>query len=298
MLDPEKAGDALDWVINSPLLLSAPVEPKLWELEASQTLIAETKNDPSKLLQYLTTAKRKNLGTLFEKLVFFWLENLPEVRVIGTNIQIRDEKTTYGELDLLFEYEGTLYQWELAIKFYACDGDPEDEADWLGPLRRDNLKRKLDRLFDHQMQISLEDYAKPTLDDLGLSNVQIHTYPFVKGCLYDPVDKQSGIRPERMSDMGLKGQWVTLGDFENTIINQRLDHPSSYCILEKKDWLSPILKGEWKDFSIEQFVKTMTDIFDKNSTPKQVAFLINKHGEHIQQTLFIMPDTWTLQNRV
>ncbi len=297
MLTPDKAADALDWVINSPLLLSAPVQPKLWELDTSRDVIEEVRLDPSPLLQFLKSAKRQNLGTLFESLVFYWLDQLPEVQILTTNLQIRDDKTTYGELDLLFEYAGQIYQWELAIKFYACDGDPLNEADWLGPLRRDNLKRKLDRMFDHQMKVSKLEQAAPILNKLNVDGNDLNVFPFVKGCLYDPISNGVQKRPIRISDNSLKSYWISLQEFTSADIDKRLDFPTVFSVLEKKDWLSPVKSEDWQDYSAVNLQNIITNMFEQNATPKLVAF--GKDHTHTELSrIFIMPDDWSSLNRI
>jgi len=292
MVSSANTAEALEWVITSPFLLKGEISPNLWSLPASQQLIEETYQNPAPLNQFLTTRKRKNLGSMFEYLVFYWLENLPEVRVIGHNLQLRDEKNTYGEIDALFEYEGQVYQWELAIKFYACDGAPEDEVNWLGPLRRDNLKRKLDRLLDFQLHHFKEPYARPLLDELNLTADQIQSYPFVKGCLYSPHTTQKIVLPPRLSANGLHRQWLPLSQLTPFL---RASDISQFAILTKADWLASVSLDYWQALTPANLTGQLAALFEDNPTPRQVA--LGHDGTELSRP-FIMPDSWATLPRI
>ncbi len=185
----------------------------------------------------------------------------------------------------------------MAIKFYACDGDPLNEADWLGPLRRDNLKRKLDRMFDHQMKICKLEEATPTLIKLNVNSSDLSVFPFVKGCLYDPISCGAQKRPTRISDGSLKSYWISLQEFTSANIDKKLDFPTVFSVLEKKDWLSPVKSEDWQDYSAANLYKIMTDIFEHNPTPKLVAFGKNNTRTELSR-IFIMPDDWSSLDRI
>ncbi|MBO6824668.1 MAG: DUF1853 family protein [Sneathiella sp.] len=291
MASSANIAEALEWVITSPFLLKGKVEPDLWSLPESQELITRVRHDPAPLNAYLAKRKRKNLGSLFEYLTFYWLENLPDVRVIGHNLQLRDEKNTYGEIDLLFEYAGHIYQWELAIKFYACDGTPEDEANWLGPLRRDNLKRKLDRLLDFQLHHLNEPYAQTLLSDLGISDRPIQCFPFVKGCLYSPHSSTEIILPPRLAPDGLHGKWLPLHHLDSYLSEWKISH---FAILTKADWLNSVPDDKWQATEMK-LTEALNQIFNENPTPRQVAL---KAGDVEIARPFIMPDSWSSLPRV
>jgi uncharacterized protein len=284
------AGD-LKWVIQAPFLTRQIPQPALWELPQSRDLIIQLENDPSLLQTYLKSLKRHNLGSYFEGLVYFWLEQLDDVNVIGTNLQVRDKIKTYGEIDVLFNYRGCLYHWELSVKYYACLNNPTEEQNWVGPLKKDNLKRKMDRLFDHQLPLPYQPYSQGLMKTLGLADKKAQSYPFVKGRLF--WDNRAGCRANNLPNrINPAGQFSTWTDLTNhlTIIPEDTEF---YTILPKERWFSTANLDDWVAYDDIGLQKACLATFENHLAPFQII-LSQKNGSEIIEISrhFMMPDHW------
>lgn len=283
---PYLAGD-LEWVIFSPSLTHAIASPDLSSLPQSRDIIEQVRKNPSELQAFLQTMKRQNLGAYFEYLVIFWLKKLDTVTVIATNLQVQAPKRTVGEFDILFGYQGRHYHWELAVKFYANTGDGLKENLWVGPLKKDNLKKKLDRLFDHQLTLSECPEGKQTLADVGIETV--HSSPFVKGMLFDKKQTTQfpSNLPKRVSTTCSLRQWFYIHDLS-------INGASHYCFLTKPRWISFPEKEDWIKLDSVSAIRTqLNQQFSKFPHPIMVAFGLQQNSQIKElNRLFVMPENW------
>ncbi len=281
----------LEWVISAPFLLKSPPEPALAALPETGELLARLTADPAPLLAYLEATGPLNLGRYFERLMIFWLENLPAVTLLGSNIRISDDKRTLGEIDLLFLYGAVAYHWELAVKFYLNIGDGGNEASYMGPMLKDRLDRKLDRLFGHQITLPERAATKSTLLRLGIETVL--SQPFVKGCLFHPLARlrTAPQLPDRIAPDSLSGHWLTLPEIESAAL-PRFDH---FLLLEKKRWITPwFYRGEAISGCPERLATAMQAAFEQRSAPQLVALFRDEGREILANAgrYFITPGTW------
>ncbi|MEH6494303.1 MAG: DUF1853 family protein [Pseudomonas marincola] len=287
---PYVASD-LEWVISSPLLTKARPEFDLASLPETAALLVSVKDNPDPLIEFLTGMKRYNLGTYFEHLVFYWLSNIAPVTVLATNLQIRDETKTHGELDLLFSYAGEVNHWELAIKFYASTATSELEENWVGPLKKDNLKRKLDRLFDHQLPLCTTEVAKKTLDLSEIKSGPIKSSPFVKGVLFEKAKTTEAktTLPGRVAEDCEIQFWCTISDLQANLA----DDIDRYCILPKMRWMSRLLDTDWRIWDGRNTHQALTEILIKTNRPQYIAFG-KSGGDRVieQRRIFVMSEDW------
>jgi len=280
----------LEWVIFSPSLLKKEITPNLALHAQSRKIVEDAQRNPENLLNFIKTMKRQNLGTYFEHLVFYWLECLDDVHVIGTNMQIFSGKETIGEIDVLFDYKNQVYHWELSVKFYANIGSGFVEDKWVGPLKKDNLERKLSRLFNHQLPLCHSEYATNLLTTLKSNDVK--SYPFVKGMLFDHAEKRhkTSHLPKRISTKCLLSFWCMLDDLPLQLTAQT----SHYCALSKQHWISTLNKNDWiQRNSEDQILLDLKSIIDRNSLPVIVALAKTKNQKILEtQRIFVMPNDW------
>jgi len=287
---PYVASD-LEWVISSPLLTKTRPEFDLASLPETAALLTSVRDNPAPLIEFLTGMKRYNLGTYFEYLVFYWLSNISPVSVLATNLQIRDETKTHGELDLLFSYAGEVNHWELAIKFYANTATSGLEENWVGPLKKDNLKRKLDRLFDHQLPLCTTEVAKKTLSLSNIKSEPIKSSPFVKGVLFEKTKTTEAktLLPGRIAEDCEIQFWCTISDLQANLT----DNINRYCILPKMRWMSRLRDIDWRVFGCPNAHQALTEIVLDANRPQYVAFGKFDGDDVVEQRrIFIMPDNW------
>ena len=278
----------LQWVITSPFLLKDRPEPNLANHPETAVLLARLTADPSPLLGHLATMPRSNLGRYFEQLVIFWLGNLPSVEIIGSNIRVYRDKRSLGELDLVFTQGGWAYHWELAIKYYLNIGSGREEADFVGPLQKDNLARKLPRMYDHQLALPKWPETLEKLDALGIGEISSH--PWVKGRLFHPFGAGKRHLPERIAKDSLSGDWLTIGELQSP----RFQAVDRFLPLAKKRWITPeFYAGETAEGGPGDLADHLMRQFLSRPAPELVAL---SNGSRTERC-FIAPDGWPVLSR-
>lgn len=276
--------DDLNWVIRSPFLTKDNVQPALWDLPETAEILAHLVKNPDHILPNLEKQKRHNLGTYFETLVFYWLENLSCVEIVASNLQIRTPERTLGELDLLFKYEGDLYHWELSVKFYSLIGDGEDEFQWVGPLKKDTLGRKLNRLYDHQIPLIQTREARALLTTHTDITQGIQSFAFVKGVLYK--GSITATLPKRINPNCTVHNWHRAED----ITPEKFADFTHYVPLRKLQWMICPSEALWQPLTD---VTMICDLVEKNGMPTLFAFATQHPGGiHEVARDFIMPLGW------
>lgn len=279
----------LEWVINSPFLLKDTPTPDLASHPETAALLARVQDDPEPLLSHLAATPRLNLGRYFEQLVIFWFDNLPSVRMIGSNIPIYREKQSLGEIDLAFLYEDQAWHWELSVKFYLNIGSSMEETHFVGPMLKDTLKRKLDRLYGYQLLLPTHTETAAVLGLYGIGDVT--SLPWVKGCLFYPVGNAHPEPPARISEKGLSGRWYSRESLEDTPLPE-FDH---FLILEKKRWITPYFyPGETTAGKKSDLLAEIVTAFERRPIPYLVHLMRDEGAETLTSLgqIFITPGGW------
>jgi hypothetical protein len=279
----------LEWVIHSPFLLQDIPAPNLSDHPETEALLAALRTDPEPLLTHLAGTPRLNLGRYFEQLVIFWLENLPSVNLIGSNIPIFRKKQSLGEIDLVFLHEGRAWHWELSVKFYLNIGSPAEEADFVGPMQKDTLKRKLDRLYDHQILLPSYQETRAVLRSRGIEEIASH--PWVKGCLFYPAGDISPRKPGRILDKSLSGIWHPADRLTHSSL-PAFDH---FLILEKKRWITPsFYPEEATTGDLPVLLQSLDQAFKTRRIPYLVHLFQDDGAEMLTSLgqIFVTPESW------
>lgn len=141
----------LEWILNTPSLLQG--SDQLFDPASLTTLDTGAIKPPPNTLKNARMAK---LGHYFEFLVKTLFEAHPDYRILADNRVISEQRRTLGELDLLLEYQpsGQILHLELALKFYLfVPGTQTPDQAWVGAGLHDFLHLKLQRLWEHQLQL-------------------------------------------------------------------------------------------------------------------------------------------------
>ena len=174
------------------------------------------------------------VGRYFESLHLSLLERETH-QVLATNVVFYHERQTLGELDVLYHRRipnqgpETIHR-EIAVKYYLCFSGQSEPSDWLGPLKRDRLDLKLDRLI--KKQLPLPSIATqlgvwpPALPQPSRHEVLLLGAFFPHWTT--PDHRPTGAHP--LVDAGF---WATSDDFRNDFDGQ------DWVILVKPWWLSP-----------------------------------------------------------
>lgn len=233
-------------------------------------------------ISYLIEKHRTPLGRYFEALVQTVISLSSQVVRNHTNIIVMDGKRTAGEFDLLYE---TLDGWihlELATKFYIGVNEAEDLNQWYGPLARDTLGRKLDKLYNHQLLLPSSDIGEAALTNLGVANVTSEV--LILGRLFHPMlnwQNEQFNFPEDIAAGHPKGWWGRLYDITHFTDNPEL----SWMILEKLDWLSPVPAKDTMDGC--KVVKILAEKLSQGPVMVASFFEVQEINRG-----FLVPDDW------
>ncbi|MEC6795851.1 DUF1853 family protein [Photobacterium sp. S4TG1] len=186
----------------------------------------------------------------------------PDYSLIGEEIQLQWQHQTAGAIDFLVHNHSNdeLEHWEVAIKFYLSF-----QHQWPGPNANDNLDKKINRMRNHQLQLTTHpafnhlDYSLPTRRRL-----------IMQGRLFDAWPETQSGSAIVINPTSKKGHWCYCS--QASTLNLRA--------LEKRQWIAP------PPFS--QLTTTL-DI-TKIAVPTQAV-------DNNDSVWFIVPNHWPRHNR-
>lgn len=176
-------------------------------------------------------SKKLRLGHMVEQFIFDFLEQDKNIQIIGTNIQIIQDKKTVGELDCLISDQGKHIHIEIIYKFYLYDpsitGNEIDK--WIGPNRNDSLKQKLTKLKTKQMPLLRHPKSNEIISDLGYNSGMFDQKVHFKAQLFIPLGQSEQIITE-VNTACICGFYITRQEL--TLFKQ-----NEFFIPSKLDWL-------------------------------------------------------------
>ena len=236
----------LAWVIGSPGLLdetwaayAGRVVDDAWcraQLKTCFPWLAGLDNAPHSLHDSIAQRPTRRLGQYFESLIAFWLAHTPDTQMIATNLQVQNAQRTLGEYDFLFrDAVGNICHWEAAVKFYLQAEPLYEQRAFIGLAVRDRLDIKLDRVFQHQLELGHTPAGRAAMPKgVVLKNTQA----FIKGYLfYHATQAGKYFTPiPGVSDNHLSGWWIRhpVGSLPQTTSD------SCWTILPRLRFLAPV----------------------------------------------------------
>jgi hypothetical protein len=187
----------------------------------------------------------KMIGKQAESCFQYYLENSKIYNLLVANLQIQGVKATIGEIDYIVfntKTKQTIHV-ELACKFYLYDEkiDNLQEANWIGPNRKDTLLEKKNKLKEKQFPLLHTSETNGLLEQLQIDTKNIKQQYCLKVFLFIPKEFQK----EKLAVEFQKciiGYWIKINEF---IYNKY----STYAIPTKKEWLlSPQSIQNWISF--------------------------------------------------
>lgn len=283
----------LAWVLTSPPLLAATPAPQRHPLAATRwartpPLLADwlrrLDGDARALETWLTEHPERRLGLYYERLWQFAVHAAPDIEVLGTNLPIRTNGHTHGELDLLLRDDHGIHHIELAVKLYlGVDAAAPDH--WLGPGSHDRLDLKLAHLHDHQLPLSAHPQARDPLRELGADTARPSLW--MGGYLFyrwpEPPPSPPGAHPRH-----LRGRWLRHRDWAN--------YPNSaaegWMPLAKRAWLAPARLSNAAPWSAHEFA-AWRNALSPQATAQLVVRFEPHSGEYREaERLFLVRDSW------
>ncbi len=207
--------------------------PELWTSHAIYHLEHYSSHPTTKPFVLNSDLKKLRLGKWVEQFVAFQMQQDSEVIVLEENLQIKNNKITIGELDVLLQKNQQTIHLEIVYKFYLYDTaenyiNPLDY--WIGPNRSDSLIQKLNKLKEKQLPLL---YHPKTSEALKHHNIDLNSVKqqvYFKAQLFLPFDMQAiDIAP--LNSKCIEGFYL---NFENIRVLE--DH--QFYIPQKLEWLS------------------------------------------------------------
>ena len=223
----------LAWVIASPPLVSGDIDGVRWWtheecLSEFNDCLAELHaldKQPKPLIDFLDAIKNKKLGSVFEGLIQFWISISPNYQEKVHNLQIIEDKHTYGEVDFIIEELATseIIHLEVAVKFYLGSEPYTDAYRWFGTTTFDQLGKKIDHLRVQQTQLS-KNYPEQLKTHFKKPIDQRHC--IVKGRLFYPRNSDTAPQNLKLAENHLRGRWcyVSERDESNKVIKINKSH--------------------------------------------------------------------------
>ena len=277
----------LAWSLTSPPLLSPADTDLVWPNEAwfrritppFTSHLLELDREPAQLTRFIGQRKDRRLGAYFEQLWQYWLEHDARYQLLHANLPVRDQTRTLGEFDLIVRdrERGKTLHWELALKFYLCDSDPQNPR-WWGPARRDRLDIKLERLHTRQTQLSRKSAARQLLKQLGI--VIDERWVILKGRLFYPL-QTTPASPADAAPHHLRGFWCTarqLGQLPE----------SRWKLLQRDEWLAPVTVGDDRQYPD---TTDLIDWYKRTESHQPVCVAMLRDGVEADRG-FIVSDAW------
>ena len=280
----EQLTNDLLWAINSPSLIDR--NEKL-DHHVNWNILNRDEIDGDRLIQFCRDYIQARtdsppsifpVGKYFEKLIFFYLQEIQGFEIVANGEQVFEGGQTVGEFDFLYRgNDGELTHLETSVKFYLqlVDGF-HNGSRFVGPNSSDTFERKTDRLFGHQLSLSRK-YRPDVTRRVAL----------VKGRIYRHAIARCPIaRPPLLSQEPLTGQWI----HSNHI--QQLDTPErTYRLLRKPHWLNDDVDG--RCFDPRELWEFVEQHFQANSRPLHFAMLRQNAAA---SNLFVVAPCWPEQS--
>ncbi|MCU6433512.1 DUF1853 family protein [Undibacterium sp. Jales W-56] len=291
---------ALVWLLTSPSLLAANLphwQDKIADIViADETQfaawIADLDRHPQPLYTALARHQQRRLGRYAENLLAFYLQH--QHILYAQNVQIQNTKQTLGEFDFLLHHAKGLLHWELATKFYVHVADQGASTDvihlrdYLGPNLVDTLSGKLHKVFDQQLQLSLNPAATSVLP-LPVVKAQA----LIKGWLFYRTGWLSSMTqfPPEIAPAHCNGYWWTIAEVEQLDIAAGL-------LPDRLDWFAPAQAEESAVLHKAALCEQIRQRSEREKSPVLLT-IMSKNGGLWQESCrgMVVPDHWLASAR-
>ena len=227
------------------------------------------------------------LGKRFEQWWNFFFEQNPRFEILLSNEQLRGQKSTLGEIDLVIQDQlrGEVYHLELACKFYLSAGNSPLWKYWIGPGGKDVLEHKMNKLVK-QLKITDHPLAQELLQQRHIQRPK--PILLMKGGFFHHLPDIPRVKtPKYATHNYPSGWWVFMKELRLILANR-----GRWRVLQKDSWLCPQRTAdETKLLNSHQLEEYLKDHFSRGKRPIVVAQLLPQDDgyEEIGRG-FVLPD--------
>ena len=217
--------------------------------------------------------KEKRLGKRVEDYFQFQINNTENTRLVASNLQVKKDKITIGELDALIIENRTPKHIEITYKFYLFNPNIEGSYihKWIGPNLKDSLIYKLEKIKEKQLPLLYSEYAKHTLKQLKLDTKTIEQNVCFKAQLFIPYKTNVKVNPLNQNCIyGFYFNYAQLPLFKDCM----------FYIPSKLDWLvEPHYDVDWITYN-----KTIIEIGHIITSKRSPMVWIKNDDEEITKS--------------
>lgn len=295
----------LYWVISSPALFetlpgsagkrATIFNQNLFDTENNSLteVLADLENHPEPILEHIQFGNNKLLGKYYESLVEYWLQISKRFELVDKSVQLNHNGETLGEFDFILKDKtgDKFIHLEAAGKFYLSSENKSDWKTFIGPNPNDNLKKKIEKLFNEQTQLSKTTHGKEKLSELGVS--EIESAVLLKGYLFYPIKSFLSDNfkiPLHSNPNHDKGWWLRFGEIEN--LNAL--NCNQWLVLKRNNWISrAIAATENELLNTQALFIFLKSYFEYNHYPILIASMEKFENYFIEKARgFIVSDLW------
>ncbi len=293
----------LTWVISSPPLFDNLSEYPLVNFftndffnsefdENNQQLYLLDKN-PELLTDHIVMGNNKLLGKYFESLVEFWLLHLKRYELLSKGMQVDVNGETIGEFDFILRdrFLNRFIHLEAAGKFYLNLKNSDSWETFIGPNPNDNLKKKMLKLLNNQINLGKTENGKARLNELGIN--EFETAIMIKGYFFYHIDNFGTNNfhiPLSAVPTHNKGWWIRFGEAEN-LQNIKAE---KWLVLKRQNWISiSITENINEVFDINSLLIFLKSYFEFNHYPLLIASMEKQDNYFVETSRgFVVSDLW------
>jgi hypothetical protein len=272
------------WLLFSPSpldensFLDYPLFPDDWLCEIEKDaheFFKEIDTFPEGLESFIEQSNSYRMGIYAELLMHYFLAHFDDTELILANYQLIKDKLTIGEIDFIFSWKGKVIHLEMAVKFYLRHKHSNEFQDWIGPSGNDNLYKKLKKVKNHQLKLTLnEQFIKE-------QKLEAQPYFLMKGMFFN----RSIDSPKWMNQKVQRRGFMHLKEFMDS------DFSNDALLLRRPNWMAGLYQEN----------KEMVEL---NFKERDLFELIEKYNSlHIwiksdQSTLMVVKDEWPFKTNI
>lgn len=232
--------------------------------------IFELDENPEPLIEFLKSDHKQLLGKRFERLIHFWFEQHPRIKLLAQGVQVFDDKKTIGEIDFLFKDldSGETFHLEVACKFYLSSNNSGQWKDFIGPNGKDRLLNKIDKTHE-QLDLFNREAAQFILRELSAAKPT--PIFMIKGALFYHPNNIAKAKPPKWASPSYHSGWYLK-------VNELhlLSKEANWLVLNKKQWLTTVHENhDQQVLTTEELTEYMTVHFKKYKYALSVAQVID-----------------------
>lgn len=230
------------------------------------------------------------VGLYFELLVEFLISEVIQGKMTVRGQQVVENHRTIGEVDFIFELDGSTWHLETAVKFYLFNPAvwPEEEG-LVGPNSSDNFEAKMDRLFSHQLPLSQTAFPEVT-----------ERVAYVKGRIFYPHHSAASTATQTMltDQIGKlnvdheKGIWCRATDCAEFLGQLKADR---FAVRKKPHWLADVrLPFDSSELlTCSQLTLYLVQHFQDSKRPLMLSSVhqVDEYFTEVER-IFVVDDTW------